>query len=607
MLSQWLKKRVSPSTYRIFLTSRDLYRYSGKRNRAVLFIVILTAWMLTMLTGLIVNIDANWDRSQIRLKGTAAKVMVTVSGQKQMDRLRKQEQVQTAGLLYPVGTWKDFSICYADEICWEKIMSPAVGNLEGEYPQKENEILLSRACLREMDRENARLGDSVTIPGTGTFRLSGIFTDYAKEAGIQNLYVSQNYARKHHKLKVSQAAAMVCSEFVNYYLAWIIEEECGIGADCITLVENQFVGRDGTIIILKWILVLIFVCGGLSVYHIFFVAVSADQKSYGLLSVIGMSHRQIFLCMRFQGAFFAVPGIFIGGLAGILAQTGLVPWFMKRFMAADKQVRSYLITEVHVYPQIPVLAAVLICGMLFAGFAVVAWRICRRSPMECLRGISNPKGQTEYLQQRRQRKKRILAGRRRKRLLDSKTRIRVLAWQNQKRCFGRNFLTAISFLVSCNFFLVVHSLIRTLEQNDISGTSDYSQRLFCVKLLGDFTGVVVLCVAVISLCSISLIHMKVREPQIVLLQNIGMTRKQLERMINLEAVIQYLEFVILFVVLEIPVWKGVSAFMNRADGFSMKMPWDLAIGIFLITFLIYMGSHRMAWKHCFDMDRNNQV
>lgn len=592
MFSAWMKKCGSPSTYRVFLTSRDLYRYSGRRNRAVLVVVVLIACMLTMLTGMVVNVDANWDKSGIRRAGSAAKVLVDISEKNQLKQLQAQEQVQDVGLLYMVGETEGFSLCYADNTCWKKMLCPAIGDMVGDYPRGEDEILLSRSYLKEKEREDVVPGDTISLGKKGAFRLSGVFTDYGEDVGIRNLYISRDYAKNQKKLKFDHATAMLSSDFVDYYLEQIITEECDITSEQVSYVGHQPVGRDRTIVVLKWILVLIFVCGGLSVYHIFFAAVSADQKSYGLLSVIGMGHDQIFLCMRFQGVFFAIPGILMGGMAGIVGQTFLVPWFMKQFMGAGGPEASYLVTEVHIYPLIPVLAALLIAGMLTAGFGVVAWRICRLSPMECLRG--------NYFSRREDRGHRKGKGKsigekemkstgRHRGISGSKDRLRTLAWQNQKAYFWKNILSTVSFLVSGNFFLVVHSL-QSLPGVSVSADSFLRQKLSCVRLMGDLIGAVVFGVAVTGLYSVTFIHMRERETEFSMLQSIGMTDRQRKRLLVWEGLVQYLEFVAVFVLLEIPVWIMLSVYLR------LDFPWIYGIGILLITFFVYLGGGRLAYR-----------
>lgn len=580
MLLAWMRKHSSLSTYRVLLTSWDLFRYSGRRNFAVLLIVVLIGSMLTMFTGLVVNVNANWDKSGIRRAGSTAKVLVDISNQKQLEQLQTLDQVQTVGLLYSVEKSKGFTLCYAEKNCWEKILTPAIGEMIGDYPKEEKEILLSRAYLKEIGREDAVQGDTVTINNVGDFRLSGIFTDYAQKADICNLYISKKYAVKKKKINENHAIAMLSSKLVDYYLAQIITEECDIVPEQISYVSHQPVGKDGTIIILKWILVLLFACGGLSIYHILFAAISADQRTYGLLSVIGMEHDQIFLCMRFQGIFFAIPGILLGELAGACGQSALVPWFMKRFLAADRQVASYLVTEGHFYPLIPLLAALLVVGMLAIGFGMVAWRICQLSPMECLRGIAGQGKEWRKLNKYQKRRK--------YRIADSKTRLRTLAWQNQKGYLGKNFLTSISFFVSSHFFLIVNSL-PSFPGFSTSNHSFVVQKLSCVRVMGDLIGVIVFCVAVTGLYSVAFIHMQEREPEFIILQNIGMTKKQLVRMLMWEGIIQYLEYVANFVLWEIPLWLTLSVC------FSIMFPWSYGIVILLLTFFVYLSSS-IAWQ-----------
>lgn len=585
-IEKQLKKYISICSCRIFQTACSLYEYSVKRSRALLFVVILAAFMLTMLTGLIVNIDVNWDRSQIRLMGSDATLVVEHLQKEQLESLYQSSQVETVGLLYPVKQVEDFLVCYVDPDGWEHIMFPAVSDIKGNYPQKSDEIMVSRSYLSHIGQKNCGVGDAIVVKGLGKFRIAGIFTDYAQNAGIQNLYVSKEYTQSRHKLTIQSLKAMVSSGLVNYYLAQVLEEECNIASGQITYVEHQAVGRDGTIVLFQWILLFVFLCGGLSVYHVFYTVVSADQKFYGLFAVIGMSRDHIFRCMKWQSIFVAIPGILVGEIAGAIGQSFLVPWFMAHFLAANSQTKSYLVTEVHRNPWIFLLSAVLIVGMVFAGFGVVAYRICRLSPMKCLQGRT------------RQRKTYGWAPRHKGNISSatvskSKKSIRKLAWNNQHTYFGTNLLTAIRLFLSNNFFLAVWAMGRYFQSNTDYIRTDMMQKSACFVLLGNFIGCIVFGTEIISLYSVSFVQMQTRKQQFVLLQRIGMTRKQLEKMILVEGADRFVGYVVIAHILEIPVWNLLSWYLHCIGSVQMAFPWIWWIVLLFADFIVYIGTARI--------------
>ncbi len=592
-----MKKRMSISSYRIYQTSFSMYQYSITRNKALIGIVILIACMLTMLTGLIVNVGANWNKSQIRLLGSDAKLMVQISKDELLDNLYNQRQIEAVGLIYPLQEVEGFLVCYTDDVCWKSVFLPALGNIEGEYPKKENEIMVSRRYLMERGYQSTKIGEEIRIKKLGNFRVSGVFTDYSRAVGVQNLYISKEYAKKQHKLEKENRKAMLTSDLEQYYLKAILEEDCDIPSKDISFLEYQSVDRDCTIVILKWILGFLFFCGGIAVYHVFYTVVSADRKFYGLFAVIGMSREHVFDCMKWQGGFVAIPGILVGVSLGTLGQIALVPWFMKRFLGASQKVREYLVTEVELYPVIPFIAAILVVGMVFAGFCMVAVRISRLSPIECLKGSGAKRKKKLECQSNSAKRKR------RKSLRSSKKSLWNLAYHHQKNMAGANLLTGFSILISNQFFLVVYAIAEYYKGTEQSGI-DFAQRADSIAVLGNFIGIILYCTEMIRLYSVMYIKLQTRKKQIKLLRQIGMNRKQLNTMITIEGLIQFLYFVFVAGLLEGPLWCLIAIYAKQAGGIRISFPFTLALILFLVDFAVFLSSAKIGFSIVFKSKAN---
>lgn len=588
-IEEIMKKRMSISSYRIYQTSFSLYQYSLNKNKALLGIVILIACMLTMLTGLIVNVEANWNKSQIRLLGSDAKLVVQTSEEELLENLYSQRQIKAVGLVYQVCTLEEFSVCYADEVCWNSIFLPAIGNVKGNYPQKKNEIMVSRRFLSENGYEDCEPGDEIQIKNMGDFQVSGIFTDYSRAVGVQNLYVSKEYAKAENILRDDNRKVMLASGLEQYYLKKIVESECNIPSKNISFLKYQSVDRDRTVVLLKGILFFLFVCGGIAVYHVFYTVVSADQKFYGLFSVIGMSRYHISDCMKWQSGFVAVPGIFAGVSLGLLGQIAVVPWFMNQFLGANRKVREYLVTEVELYPAIPLIAAILIAGMVLAGFCMVAHRISKLSPMECLKNTGLTKKaksvRKKTIQKKQSRKEKIRT---------SRKSIWNLAYQHQKALAGSNLLTGLSLFISNQFFLVVWAMSQYYKGAG-SLNVDLLQRAGSMAILGNFIGIVVFGTEIIRLYSVMYIKLQTRKKQFYLLRQIGMTRKQLKTMITLEGILQFGYSLLVAVILEGPIWIGITFFMNENGVEIAGFPLGLWLVILMIDFVVFVSSARICF------------
>lgn len=588
---QIMKKRMSVSSYRIYQTSFSMYQYSLKRSKALFGIVILIAFMLTMLTGLVVNVQANWNKSQIRLLGSDAKLVVKIADDKLLEKLYAQRQVENVGLLYPVKQVGEFSVCYADATCWEFVFLPAIGDVKGDYPKEKKQIMVSQGFLAENGYQLCEIGDEIAIKGMGTFEISGVFTDYSQAVGVRNLYVSKEYAKGENRLQKKDRKAMLTSDLEQYYFKQIVELECDIPSEDISFLEYQSVDRDRTVVLLKWILFFLFVCGGISIYHVFYTVVSADQKFYGLFAVIGMSRQHIYDCMKWQSSFVAVPGILAGVTLGMVGQIALVPWFMKKFLGANEKVKEYLVTEVELYPVIPLLAAMIIVGMVFAGFCMVAHRISKLSPMECLK-------KSGTINENKHRNKKQTGKRKNGKatLRNSNRSVFNLAWQNQKALIRTNLLMGISLFVSNQFFLVVWAISQYYKEVESVG-GNILQKAGSISILGYFIGIVVLCTEIIRLFSVSFIRLQTRKKQLDLLCQIGMTKKQLKEMLTIEGLIQYVYALLVAVLLEGPFWIVVSWFMQENGVEKTAFPFGLWMIILIIDFVVFICSVRKGERN----------
>ncbi|MFQ7120915.1 MAG: ABC transporter permease, partial [Intestinibacter sp.] len=97
---------------------------------------------------------------------------------------------------------------YIDKEAWEKQIKPAVGDIKGSYPEKENEIMLSQSVIDLLKLKNIEPGDKIVLNcninkkiKSIEFVISGTYTDYSmvKRSNIDKLaYVSNDFIQKHN-------------------------------------------------------------------------------------------------------------------------------------------------------------------------------------------------------------------------------------------------------------------------------------------------------------------------------------------------------------------------------------------------------------------------
>lgn len=551
----WTKwyNRWGTSRRRVFQTALSLHRKQLSRNRPVIWIVFLISLMLTFLVGIILNIEHNWQASRIRLNGSAAKLEIREVSRKQQRALESVFQIKAMGFCYPVGESGDYQFAYADNVCWEKLLLPALGDWEGCYPKREYEVAVSRAWLKAVGQEKLQIGDELPlnlVDASGKslqgeekrFRITGIFTAYGQQATSEQCYVSSKYARTHGRMQRKKAVVFVNSSLVGYYLADILYHDCEIRQKQVTEVEQQAVGRNHTVQALKAVIAYLFLFGGIAVYQVFYTILSADRSDYGLLKLLGMEKNQLFWCMRWQGIFFAVPGILVGGILGCIGQLFAVPWFMERIVAADKQVRAYMVSSVHVSPWIPVITGVLVIAELLLCFGIIGLHVCKVSPMEALRNDISVFGKRI----RTLRAENYSSGR----IMNSSRRIRRLAIIQHRNFRWKHLLMNLSLVLGLVFPVVVNLLTDAFLVRGASDAGhsemakDFMLRIQSIRLLGVIFGIFLFVVMAIMFFCILQVRTQIFMPEYRLYYQLGMTRRQIGRMFVWQGIFDFTQLLV---------------------------------------------------------------
>ena len=172
-------------------------RYAGTargRNRILLVTVILCIAALTMVFGITRGKIRAEELNTIRTAGTAASGVVEDGNASQYASLKAAGYISQAGRCVTVGTSESegpvCSIRWADADAWEKLLRPAYTEIRGNYPEQEQEIMLSVRALKALGITDPEVGMEIPLrvsyslfqSSEETFLLSGWFTDYGSEA-----------------------------------------------------------------------------------------------------------------------------------------------------------------------------------------------------------------------------------------------------------------------------------------------------------------------------------------------------------------------------------------------------------------------------------------
>lgn len=171
-------------------------RYYKKQSAAVLAGMILSIALLTGISSLIYSGQQSNIKNCMEIYGNwnycfagAEEAAKQLAGKKDAGYL-----VETYGILKIAGLLEDemVSLQYADASYLQMMGQPV---LEGSYPQKKDEIAMSRFTLDNL-HSGAKVGDTVTLAGTD-YRLCGIIKDpWARDTNVLTAFISRDAAGK---------------------------------------------------------------------------------------------------------------------------------------------------------------------------------------------------------------------------------------------------------------------------------------------------------------------------------------------------------------------------------------------------------------------------
>lgn len=236
---------------------------------------------------------------------------------------------------------------------------------EGQLPQKENDIVVSKGILEALG-QNGKIGDTITVPYQ-ILKDDGL--DYTKEKDFRICgFLADNESSKEQKQYTSLVSeaflkAEIPVEQVKYrFLLQVNGQKGNTTADYTETIQNiarQFgISEDdmninkeylaanyvdpATIPVIVEIMLIVVLAGIITIYSVYYVSMNQRVREFGKLKAIGATKRQLRQIVLREGmgvALFAIP---IGLLIGTVAVKVVLLQFVEH--AKDSNV---LITEAY--------------------------------------------------------------------------------------------------------------------------------------------------------------------------------------------------------------------------------------------------------------------
>lgn len=441
--------------------SKRLLKENKSRNKVALLAIILTSFMLTALILFGMNAyrfnEVNWIQSA----GTAADAYLTNPTESQLATLEKISAVKQIGEITQAassGMGDDqIELSYLSKEAYQ-MKQDALYPIKGEYPKKLNEIMLSKEAVNHFTHSSPKKGMKIDLPIVDEhgnqvmqeFTLTGWFTDplASKEPFTSIGFVSKVYLDStDYTIETNGYADIQFKRGITP-----LDEVERLKQHLNIFDSQQFAtyftlsGSSDQLLMLGGIgvvVLLIMFSGYLLIYNIFYLSISQDIRSYGLLKTIGTTAKQLRQIIRGQALRLSAIGIPIGttlaiALAFGFALYGGLPNFFRYW-----QVQFVLI----------VISSLFALMTVFISVWKPARKVGKISPVEATR-------YTDVKVQRKKTKSTTNGG-----------KIGKMAWRNIFRQGKRTTVVLMSLFFGLTTFLAVFTIVESLDiENYIAKT-----------------------------------------------------------------------------------------------------------------------------------------
>ena len=370
------------------------------RNIFVVVAIILTTFMISSVFTLGMSFAKNYAIMNLRDQGTTASTFLSNPTDKQIKEVIDLDVAKNIGKEINAGVVSSkelskskttISLKYLDKINWEKQLSPCISHIEGDYPTKENEIMISKISLKFLDKANAKLGDKIKIPcdingkvSEKEFVISGYFTSYAYIQDSGEIFVSEGFINDNNLTLEKNGQLLITLEKSKKNKApKLLEKEVSLNKKQ-KFEYNYDVEQDSESIMMASVSIVAIIggfivfSGYLLIYNILYIAVTRNIQFYGLLKTIGTSPKQIKKIVRGQGLKLAAIGIPIGLTLSVIVSYLIVPSAIEG-MSGGTYYASMMPSEIYFTP------------LVFVGtilFALITILISCKKPAKIASSIS---------------------------------------------------------------------------------------------------------------------------------------------------------------------------------------------------------------------------
>lgn len=455
----------------IRLLAEKLYRFNRRRNHILAAAAAVSLFLLFSVFSIIAGRIHAEKLMYTRMAGTTATTYLEDATLEQAVQIEDLAYIQDVGMEYIFdGICKeDMEIgvrVYVEDETFDSMFRPAYTQIYGNYPEDEQETMLSFRILGYIGVEHPEIGMKVTLENPdGTeeeFTLSGFYKEYMGDEIPSCGFFSKAYYEKQGN-STGQAALLAIRQKI-WYDGEDVEER--LYEDIPTIDKaQQFIGGDsvsyaavaelaGGFDIGICIAVLIVLCASMLIYNVMALSLHREIRQYGLLKTLGVTSGQIRRIVWHQVIKVLAWGLIWGTVSGGIFVFGILPRILEgKYLNGFGEASA----AVGFSPVLYLITVILTAGStLFSSFMSVR-KVGKMTPVAALSYSGG-----------------MLAAGKKRRVSSKSNQISVMAWRNIFRNRKSALVTLTSLLLGFMIALSSVVIIRGIDyQNELEQEDDF--------------------------------------------------------------------------------------------------------------------------------------
>lgn len=320
------------------------YIQNWKKNILIIAAIILTTFMITAVCSIGLSYWNAISLRHVMMNGMIFDVSLPAPTKEQVKKANSMDEILYAGITVESAVIDKYQendvnipLSWSDTTNWEKQCVPAYEFLEGKYPDKENELLLSTQTLKRIGIDTPKIGMHLPVSyfllsekdtsHEMSFVLSGFYRDYS---GMSQGFISRDFYENSgaEQTVMTQGSLKITLKNHLYSVKDIkmLEDELSIEGRQMLFADyylmEDFVKFAAGLMGLFFLIVL---SGYFFIYNVLHISIAKEVRFFGQLKTIGTTSKQIRRFVLKQVLWNSSLGIPSGMILGALVSFLIVP------------------------------------------------------------------------------------------------------------------------------------------------------------------------------------------------------------------------------------------------------------------------------------------